>query len=96
MKEEEEQTTWRKHIVLGLQVGIPMVAAAVIVREFTGFERMARSAGFGWGTAAVLLISMLGLGGMINIGEALYRLVRHRKHLDEVKVKKVEADGGSD
>ena len=63
MKEEEEQTTWRKHIVLGLQVGIPMVAAAVIVREFTGFERMAMSAGFGWGIAAVVFVSIVGGGG---------------------------------
>ena len=63
MKEEQEQITWRKDIILGFQVGVPMVAAAVIVREFTGFERMAMSAGFGWGIAASFLISMVGGGG---------------------------------
>ena len=95
MKEKGEQITWRKDIVSHFQAGIPMLAAAVIVREFTGLETMARSAGFGWGLAAVFLISMVGLGGIINIGEGLYKLIRHRKHLDEVKLGKSKLDKGS-
>ena len=81
---------------MSFQVGPPLLAAAVIVRELTGFERMAMSAGLGWGMAAVFLVSTVGLAGMITIGSGLYKLIRHRKHLDEVKVKKSKADKADD
>ena len=85
MHRKESPLTWRKDIILDFQVGPPLLVAAVIIRELTPLERMAMSAGWGWGVAAIFFVSLVGGAGMILIGSGLYKLIRHRKHLDEVK-----------
>ncbi len=85
MRKGEKPVTWRKDILSDFQLGPPLLVAGVIVREFTGLERLAMSAGGGWGAVAVFLVSMVALTGLYLTGSGCYKLIRHRKHLDEAK-----------
>jgi len=92
VQKKEKQITWREDIKMDFQVGPILLAIAIIIREFTTLEAWAMSAGLGWGMITIFLVSTAGAGGMIAIGTGLYKLIKHRRHLDEVKVKKNKVD----